>query len=300
MLEARFALEPGWIRSRTDGQDCYVGVRRLARLYGLRDGEFVSLLPTLDVSLREGLSRGRIVLRPRADGLYALARREAVVAHAQTRLAQIGSELRQIEARRPRLARRSHVMVDLETMGTTPGSAIVSLGATVFDPVEGTLGAQLYVPIDLASCLRLGLQEDPATRSWWSRQSAEAQAVLTDPDRVDLTVALDRFDAFWRMVGGAEFWAHGPNFDETLLGAAYRVAGRRAPWSFWNTRCTRTIYAAARIAPNRAKGIHHNALQDAVNQAEAVIEGFRILGLGRRTLSWKLARLARRIFGGEA
>ena len=300
MLDARFALAPGWVRSRTDGQECYVGVSRLKRLYGLAEGEFVALPPGLDPARRDQLARGRIVLGPRADGLYAVARKEAVIAHAQLRLSQLDADLRRLERRHPRPRRRSHVMVDLETMGTAPGCAIVSLGAVAFDPVSGQLAERLYVAIDLESCRRLGLHEDPATRRWWSQQSPEAQAALTDPDRVKLSVALDRFDAFWRRVGGQEFWAHGPNFDETILSEAYRRAGRRPPWSYYMARCTRTIYAAARIAPNRAKGVHHNALQDALNQTEALIEGFRILGLGRRPLGWRLARIARRIVGGEA
>lgn len=32
-----------------------------------------------------------------------------------------------------------HVMIDLETMGTTPQSAIVSIGAIVFDPRYGRM-----------------------------------------------------------------------------------------------------------------------------------------------------------------
>lgn len=300
MLEARFALKPGWVRSRRDGQTHYIGVSRLQRLYGLQCGEFVHLLPCHHPTHLDVLARGRIVLGPREDGHYATAKAEAVIAHAQTRLAQIGRELRGLESRHRKPRRRSQVMVDLETMGTLPNDALASLGVTVFDPVEGTIGEQLYVAIDIASCVRLGMREDPATLKWWTKQSPEAQAVLTDPDRVELGVALDRFDAFWREVGAVEFWAHGPNFDETLLGAAYRAAGRRAPWSFWNTRCTRTIYAAARIAPDRAKGVHHNALQDAINQAEAVIEGFRILGLGRRPLAWTLRRIWRRIVEGRS
>ncbi|WP_309628755.1 3'-5' exonuclease [Brevundimonas sp.] len=300
MLEARFALKPGWVRSRHDGQSHYIGVSRLQRLYGLQCGEFVHLLPCHHPTHLDFLARGRIVLGPREDGLYAAAKTEAVIAHAQTRLTQIDRSLRGLESRHRKPRRRSHVMVDLETMGTTPGSAIVSIGATVFDPVEGTIGEQLYVPIKLSSCASWGLTEDPATRKWWAGQSPEAQAVLTDPDQVTLTTALDRFDAFWRQVGGSEFWAHGPNFDDPILAAAYRAVRRRPPWSFWNARCTRTVYAAARIAPNRAKGVHHNALQDAVNQAEAVIEGFRILGLGRRPLAWTLRRIWRRIVEGRS
>lgn len=234
---------------------------------------------------------GLIETRACSDADFPFAQAEARLGFLQDRLSDLSARLSEVERRHPRRPRRNWaVMVDLETMGTTPGSAIVSIGAIAFDPVAGRFGPCLYIPIDLASSLALGLTEDPATRAWWARQSAEARAVLNDPERVTLADALHELDAYWRYVCGREFWAHGPNFDETLLAAAYRTVGRRPPWAFWNTRCTRTIYAAAGVAPDRAKGVHHNALQDSMNQAEAVVEAYRVLGLGRRPIGWLLQR----------
>ena len=42
----------------------------------------------------------------------------------------------------------THIMVDLETWGTAPGCDIRSIGAVVFDPVAGTLGATFYVNVE--------------------------------------------------------------------------------------------------------------------------------------------------------
>lgn len=36
----------------------------------------------------------------------------------------------------------THIMVDLETWGKIPGSDIRSIGAVVFDPILGTVGAE--------------------------------------------------------------------------------------------------------------------------------------------------------------
>lgn len=173
----------------------------------------------------------------------------------------------------------THIMLDLETLGTAPGSVIRSIGAVVFNPLTGQLGEEFYRNIDLASCLAVGLTVDPATEAWWAKRSAEARARLEiDPRPLDQV--LDAFGAFCDRAGGVRLWGHGGNFDEPLLSAAYRAAGLRTPWMYWDGRCTRTIYDAAGVKPDRAVGVHHDALVDARNQAVAVHAAYVRLGLG--------------------
>lgn len=172
----------------------------------------------------------------------------------------------------------SHIMVDLETMGTAPGSAIVSLGAVVFDPRTGQLGNEFYRVISLASCQRAGLTFDPDTVMWWLQQSDQARAALM-ADNEDLPVALGCFRQWWQNQEGRFIWGHGANFDEPLLAAAFRAVHAPAPWDYWNARCTRTIYELAGVKPDRAQGTHHNALDDAKAQARAVCDAYVKLGL---------------------
>lgn len=68
-----------------------------------------------------------------------------------------------------------HIMIDLETMGTRPGSAILSIGACSFDPnwlggsdsdhEPGEARRTFYQNITLASCLDAGLTIDAATEA---------------------------------------------------------------------------------------------------------------------------------------
>jgi len=194
-------------------------------------------------------------------------------------------------------------MVDLETLGTTPGSVILSIGAVVFDPVAQTIGEDaFYAVIDRDSCIAEGLAVDPATVEWWSRQHPEAQAaLLVDPRPVRDVLA--EFSAWWRAQGGRNFWAHGPNFDETLLTAVYRAVAAAPPWKYWDCRCTRTIYAAANVAPDRDAGRHHNALDDAMAQARAVNAAYRVLGLcdaGAAAVNWTVRAMARAMQASKA
>lgn len=176
------------------------------------------------------------------------------------------------------------VMNDLETLGTAPGCVILSIGAVVFDPITGRMGAEFYRNIDRASCLAIGLTIDGDTEAWWREQSQEARDRLEVNPQPILEVLAD-FTAWWSDVGGRRFWGHGAGFDEPILRAAYKAAGLSAPWSFSRSRDTRTIYDLANVAPNRDVGVHHDALVDARNQAVAVCDSFRKLGLTAPVIS---------------
>lgn len=173
---------------------------------------------------------------------------------------------------------KAHIMVDLETLGTAPGSIIRSIGACVFTPTGAEIAERFYVNVTRSSCEACGLTADPATVAWWERQSPEARARL-EIDPAPLGFALEQFTTFWKRNGGGNLWSHGANFDEVLLSCAYRAAGQRPPWAYWAARCTRTVYDLAGIKPDRSDGVHHDALDDAIAQARAVQVAFARLGL---------------------
>jgi hypothetical protein len=76
-----------------------------------------------------------------------------------------------------------HVMIDLETMGTTPQSAIVSIGAIVFDPRYGKVSKEtFYRELDWEDQER---HICPETTAWWKDQSAEAKAAHYGLDALD-------------------------------------------------------------------------------------------------------------------
>lgn len=165
------------------------------------------------------------------------------------------------------------VMVDIETLGTKPGSAIVSIGAVAFDPDAGTLGVEHYGVVSLASSLAYGATVDADTVSWWGRQKPEAQRVLFEalsPNAASLHAALADLSTFLRSIGdvaGLRIWGNGSDFDNVLLLAAYQQTGSVAPWEFWNNRCFRTAKNMFRGFEPTREGEHHNALDDARHQA---------------------------------
>jgi hypothetical protein len=174
-----------------------------------------------------------------------------------------------------------HVMIDLETWGTAPGSALRSIGAVTFDPYgEPHQEKSFYANIDRASCEKVGLTVDPETVAWWSRQSREAEDALVREPQALLDVA-KAFGTWWRDNGATYVWSNGANFDEVLWRIAAAAVTYSVPWKYWNVRDTRTCWHLARLNPKTIPqaGVAHNALADARHQALCVTRAYAILGV---------------------
>lgn len=178
-------------------------------------------------------------------------------------------------------------MIDLETMSSNMDAAIASIGAVVFDPSGPLLDIKnldeqwpnaleptyFYVNVDLKSCLAVGLKADADTIYWWLSQSDEARKALKDPPPIKLSVALGQLKQWLSVYKVQHIWAHA-NFDLSILHTAYiKIGEHRVPWSYFNARDVRTIYALA-FGPDTVPGVpisgKHNALYDAVRQAIGV------------------------------
>ena len=164
-----------------------------------------------------------------------------------------------------------NVMVDLETMGNTPGCAIVSIGAVVFD--EKGLGAEFYRTIDLEDAVKRGLHLDPSTVKWWVDQNPEAlkQAMKGE---YSLERALVDFGEWLNEPSrvGSAIWGNGSDFDNVLLAAAYAAIGKELPWKFYMNKCYRTLKGFFPKNKLVRVGTFHNALDDAKSQASHAIE----------------------------
>lgn len=160
------------------------------------------------------------------------------------------------------------VMADLETLGTRPGDIILSFGAVLFRP-DGTEVSSLYLTIDKDSSKAAGLRAQRSTLEWWAKQSPEAQQAAFRGE-FTLDEALTRITAWLPPPNNLLMYGNGANFDNALLAAAYRAAGREVPWKYWNDRCFRTISAMFlnQQCTTPRVGTYHNALDDARTQMQ--------------------------------
>lgn len=167
-------------------------------------------------------------------------------------------------------------MIDLETMGTMPGSAIVQIGAVEFSAKH--LGKPFFVNVCLKSCVRVGLRMDPDTVMWWVQQSPEASKCLTE-DAVPIKDALKQFTE-WLCFDRPAVWGDGAAFDNVLLSSAYRACGMSPPWHYSRDRCFRTMKECFPVDQVPSALLHH-ASEDAVAQAkqmQSIIERYSLGG----------------------
>jgi DNA polymerase III epsilon subunit-like protein len=167
------------------------------------------------------------------------------------------------------------VMIDLETMGTRPDAPIIAIGAVTFDMRNGTLGEHYYTTVNLASSVELGSRIDASTVMWWLKQDEQARKDVCGGAQQDATLALMEFGLWLHQYAAPEKavrpWGNGADFDCVILKEHYAKAGITLPWEFWNVRCYRTLAGLYPNIPRQHKGTKHNALDDAIAQAEHLI-----------------------------
>lgn len=174
-----------------------------------------------------------------------------------------------------------HVMVDLETYGIGHDAVIRSIGVAYFNLI-GPVEAGMHIGVDIESCLLAGLKLDQSTVEFWRNQPKENIDKLLSLEKMSLICALELFNNDCLNSVDQEkacIWSHGSMFDIVILESAYKAVGVKPWWKYKNVRDTRT-YFAMMAYEYKAKG-GHNALEDAVNQAQAVIAAGRMSHLVR-------------------
>lgn len=167
-----------------------------------------------------------------------------------------------------------NIMIDLETMGTEPNSAIIAIGAVQFDPVKKKLGEEFYRIIDLESAVQCGGVINPSTVLWWMQQSDEARSAFARKGETMPNALIDfmRFALDCAVKKDLIVWGNGADFDNVLLASALRNAGIEQPWMFYNNRCYRTLKNLKPTIKMKRSGTHHNALDDARDQTLHLFE----------------------------
>lgn len=165
-----------------------------------------------------------------------------------------------------------HLMIDVETLGTRPGSVVTNIGVVAFDiEADGWADPGMEIQLNPQEQIDLGFKVDWDTIRWWMAQSREAQALLPKVGfslEVGLTLLRDyvgRFD-----VEGV--WGNGPDFDLTAVSMLCQAADIALPWKYNKGRDCRTLadvlrYGVAVEVIRPQPDIAHGALSDARAQA---------------------------------
>lgn len=180
----------------------------------------------------------------------------------------------------------NHIMVDLETLGTTHNSVILTLGAVRFNPWENPtddlekLVAMdcFYRRIDTASFDSLNSTIDEHTLKWWGEQAPEVRAEsFAEDDRHPIA---DVLGDFRRWAGEPDCaWANGICFDVTIIDYFSRETKQAEPWRWQIIRDARTVYALCPEIKRVKYQDAHNALVDCFAQVTQLQRCFKRLGV---------------------
>lgn len=188
---------------------------------------------------------------------------------------------------------RCQVSIDLETLGTSADSKILSIGVHAICAETGQV-ARFYTGCSIAS--QDHRTQSASTLTWWEGQSAEARVAL-DYAKSDscptLETALSELAIWLGKLGETHnvyVWGNGSDFDIAMLNHAYKQISDFVPWNFRNSRDMRTLYDITlrfgmdiKTATKRV-GTHHNALDDAQFQADVIMESLRQIDLAAEFL----------------
>jgi hypothetical protein len=168
----------------------------------------------------------------------------------------------------------SHLMIDIEGLGTGPDAAILTIAAQSFDPFgTGYHNRHYYSRITLESQENRRIQDD--TLAWWATQpEAQAEAFAED-NRVPLDQALDEL---YRLAWQHDYiWAQGPTYDINILEHAYKSYGKTQPWKFYRIRDSRTVLS---LWPERpVPPTSHHALEDTRKQIDILQQTLKHLNV---------------------
>lgn len=161
-----------------------------------------------------------------------------------------------------------HLMLDLETMGSTSHSSIISIGAVEFDIETGETGREFYERVNLQSCLDNKLIVNGSTIYWWLQQNESARNEVCKEGK-HIVEVLSSLKTFMNTLGNFQIWGNGVRFDVGILEDAFVACGyKEMPWNFRSERDVRTLVS---FAPNikeliTFQGIEHNPIDDCKHQ----------------------------------
>lgn len=178
----------------------------------------------------------------------------------------------------------NHLMIDIEALGGAPRGQVVSIGAVLFNGNNPCIKKDYWV-IDHLGCADNNSRViDKSTVVWWMQQSEEARSVFKEKHVWKLPIALQELSFFIERSSVSAVWANGVDFDLEILQNCYQQFNMSIPWKYSKKCCMRSIRNMQYLSPElktwseyKISNLAHNALEDAIMQAEYVYNFMRKL-----------------------
>ena len=166
-----------------------------------------------------------------------------------------------------------NTMIDIETYGLSTDAPIASIGAVTFEFKDNfSIIDTFYRNVDQDSNILINRKYDQSVMDWWESQSLEVKDTLNDNQIPVKQALIELFD--W--LPESLIWCQGLDFDIPIIKSSAKACELKLPWKYNNVRCGRTILRLTEIRVKELS-MKHNALIDAIEQAEALNNSFLLL-----------------------
>lgn len=168
-----------------------------------------------------------------------------------------------------------HCMIDLETLGTNSQAPVIQIGIAIFSIEKGIEQTSEWT-INFNDALKYG-KPDGDTIKWWLQQSEEARRSVTKNLSWTSSEAVDNLVEMLSLYMPSCYWAHA-TFDFPILNNLLKELKQWFHLPFRTCFDMRTLEFIAQLEKwHERKGTHHTAKEDAIYQAECVLEMLRKL-----------------------
>lgn len=162
-----------------------------------------------------------------------------------------------------------HIMVDLETLGTGPNAAVLSIGMVMFDDSKPFPLSPEGIHQKIRQNTVSG-DVDIDTVMWWMQQSDDARRKMVDDsgEFPEIVVVTD-VARFLKSYDDVLLWGNGASFDNVILRSLFARNEVKWPLKYTSDRCYRTMRAMFPQVPvQEFVGTKHHAYDDAMHQAK--------------------------------
>lgn len=195
----------------------------------------------------------------------------------------------------PLLEKQRWLMLDIETLGRSPGHGIMSIGGSVFNSTNdlkiiGNPLNHFYRVLSTFDLTNNGFQTDPATLKWWREKEIwKNLSVQITNSNVGVRRVCEDFAHFIiTQAKPDKIWANSPSFDIEMVRFMFKKMNVNFPINYQNEMDFRTLmeltYPKRENRPERAfsgMNLEHHALGDSIEQSLQATKALKKLGLAK-------------------
>ena len=175
----------------------------------------------------------------------------------------------------------THVMIDTETLGLTPGSVVRTVSLVEFVPETGVTGRQKTWIINLQDSIKSRFRIEAGSLKWWlSRSETARRAFIASPEEeVSLNTFVSEFIEWFRpYAGDVTLWGLQVDFDTSMLRPylahyhlyIFRHDAYDVPWNRRRLMEVHPFMDAYLASHPEAPETGHTSTGDCLRQIEAV------------------------------